>query len=110
MIVGGLLSTPFAVFAADPSTATALQGIGNFSSLISTFTSTVATSLATLLLSAAMIAFFYGIVMYIWGIREGETKKITDGNLFMRWSLVALFVMFSVYGIIKFGQLWFWGM
>lgn len=79
-------------------------GMTTLNTLIQTITSTVAASIATLLFSAALIAFFVGVVQYIWGAREGDQPAITKGNMFMKWSLIALFCMFSVYGIIRFGQ------
>ena len=58
-------------------------------------------------MSLAVIAFFWGIVQYIWGLREGNAKKVQDGNQVMIWGIVSLFVMFSIYGIIKLLQIWF---
>lgn len=55
-------------------------------------------------MAAGVVAFFYGIVEYIWGRRQGNIEKTKNGNQFMTWGLIALFVMFSVYGIIKFAQ------
>ena len=79
-------------------------GIVTFAVIINLFTATIVKALGTLAMSGAMVAFLYGLVMYIVGAREGDAAKITKGNIFIRWGLVALFVMFSVYGIIKFGQ------
>ena len=98
----GLSAVPLISFAQSGTQVTA--GMGTLNNLIQTITSTVAASIATLLFSAALIAFFVGVVQYIWGAREGDQTAITKGNLFMKWSLVALFCMFSVYGIIRFGQ------
>lgn len=80
------------------------SGIKSFGDLIDLLTNTVVKSMATLLLSLALLAFFYGLVEYIWAKRQGNGDKVKAGNDFMTWGLVALFVMFSVYGIIKFAQ------
>ena len=80
------------------------SGISSFGTLIDLLTNTVVKSMATLLLSLALLAFFYGLVEYIWAKRQGNGDKVKAGNEFMTWGLVALFVMFSVYGIIKFAQ------
>lgn len=80
------------------------SGISSFANLIDMVTNSVVKSLATLLLSLALLAFFYGLVEYIWAKRQGNGDKVKAGNEFMTWGLVALFVMFSVYGIIKFAQ------
>lgn len=90
--------------AAGTAVNDAAAGIGNLGALINGFTGTVVKAVGTLFLSGAVVAFFYGIVQYIWGLREGQTEKVKNGNKFMGYGLLALFVMFSVYGIIKWGQ------
>lgn len=97
-----LTCIPYVVLAQN--SANVSQGITTLASLIDTFTNTVVKSLATLFLALALLAFFYGIVKYIWGMREGKAEEVKNGNQFMTWGLVALFIMFSVYGIIKLGQ------
>lgn len=79
-------------------------GITTLAGLIDAFTKNIVKSLGTMFLALGVVAFFYGVVQYIWGVRQGETAKITAGNKFMGVGLLALFVMFSVYGIIKLGQ------
>lgn len=80
------------------------SGFNTLAGLITLFTNTIVRATGTLLLSAAVVAFFFGVVQYIWGLRSGDPGKAKTGNEFMIWGLVGLFVMFSVYGIIKFGQ------
>jgi hypothetical protein len=80
------------------------QGIGTFAGLIDVVTGTVVKAAGTFLMAAAMVVFFYGLVEFIIASRKGDGPGITNGKVFMVWSLAALFVMFSVYGIIKFGQ------
>lgn len=92
---------PVSAFAAPTQITDGFKGIKE---IVDSFTKNVVTSLTTLFATAALVAFFYGIVQYIWGVRGGDSKKITDGNKFMVWGLVALFVMFSVWGIITFAQ------
>jgi hypothetical protein len=89
---------------AQKATDAATTGITSIDTIITTFTTTVVKSLGALLLAAALVAFFWGVVQYIWGNRSANAQKINDGNKFMGWGLLALFVMFSVYGIIQFGQ------
>jgi hypothetical protein len=57
--------------------------------------------LVPLLISLAVLAFFWFIVKFIWKGAEdpNEQKKAKAG---MGWSLVALFAMVSVWGIIAF--------
>lgn len=84
--------------------ADASAGIQSLGTLIDSFTSNVVKSLAILLLSLALLAFFWGVIQFIWGLREGKEDEIKKGKVTMTWGIIALFVMFSVYGIIKLGQ------
>lgn len=80
---------------------------GGFESLrdiINSFSETVVVALGTLLMAGAVVIFFMGIVQYIWGLRAGDAGKVKIGNSFMMWGLLGLFVMFSVYGIVKYAQ------
>lgn len=108
ILVGASLTSFFilsaSVYAQGSTADDAKAGITTLAGLVTTFTDTLVKSVGTLFLSAGVVAFFYGIVKYIWGSREGNAKAIEDGNKFMTWALLALFVMFSVYGIIKFAQ------
>jgi hypothetical protein len=81
-----------------------VQSFGSVKTIIDSFTSGILSSLGTLFATAALVAFFYGIVQYIWGVRDGKPEKVNAGNKFMLWGLIALFVMFSVWGIIIFFQ------
>ncbi len=86
-----------------PSVAFAVS-FDSLGTLIQSFTGTVVKALGTLFMGLAMVAFLWGIASYIWAIREGNSTKIDEGKKFMMWGLIALFVMFSVYGIVKFFQ------
>jgi hypothetical protein len=43
--------------------------------------------------------FFWGVVQYV--INDSEEAKKAKGRQFMIWGLIALFVMFTVWGIVK---------
>ena len=79
-------------------------GITTVDGLIDKFTKSIVKSTGVLFLSLGVVAFFWGVVQYIWGVRNAEPKTISEGNKFMGYGLLALFVMFSVYGIVKYGQ------
>ena len=98
-----IVSIPTLVFAQDGATQIN-RGLGTFSGIITTFTQTIVRSLATLFATAAMVAFFFGIVQFIWGSRDGDATKAKNGKNFMLWGLIALFVMFSVWGIVNYAQ------
>ena len=97
------VSIPTLVFAQDGVTQIT-KGFGSFKTIIDTFTQTIVRSLATLFATAAMVAFFFGIVQFIWGSRDGDATKAKNGKNFMLWGLIALFVMFSVWGIVNYAQ------
>lgn len=97
----GVLSLPLFAYAQSVNVT---QGLGTLGSIVNTFNSRIVTALVTLFATAAMAAFFFGIVQFIWGSREGVAKQIEDGKNFMLWGLIALFVMFSVWGIVQYAQ------
>jgi hypothetical protein len=101
-----LIAIPVFVQAAgtQPTAASAGNGILSLATLVRSITDNLIAALSTLFMSLALLAFFYGIVEYIWGKRQGDVNKTKVGNDFIKWALVALFCMFSVYGIIKFVQ------
>jgi len=79
--------------------------LGSLVDLANTLAGDVVTSLGYLMFTLAVVAFFAGIVKFIWAIRNGDSgKEVENGKQFMLWGLIALFVMFSVWGIIKFTQ------
>lgn len=102
LVITALVSFPIVAYAepvADLST-----GIKSFSGIVTLFTTTVVKATSTLFLSLALVAFFFGVAQFIWGSRDGDATKAKNGKQFMLWGTIALFIMFSVYGIIKFGQ------
>lgn len=78
----------------------------NFKETADSITNNVLTSAGTLLMTAAFMLFFYGVVTFIYGrvTGSGDLKDIEKGKEFMLWGLIALFVMVSVWGIIKLAQ------
>ncbi|MCF7843293.1 hypothetical protein K9M47_00160 [Candidatus Gracilibacteria bacterium] len=99
-IILTVILSPVYVFSATG----AREGAETFASLVSLFTNSVMSAVGGLLVSGGMLAFLYGVVEYIWARRNGDSKGLEDGNRFMAWGLIGLFIMFSVYGIIKLGQ------
>jgi hypothetical protein len=57
-------------------------------------------------MAAAFMFFFYCVALYIWDRANGknDVKEMKNANDFMLWGLVGLFVMVSVWGIIRFTQ------
>jgi len=79
--------------------------LGSLVDLANTLAGGVVTSLGYLMFTLAVVAFLFGMVQFIWNARSGDAGKgVENGKQFMLWGLIALFVMFSVWGIIKFTQ------
>lgn len=52
-------------------------------------------------IAIALLIFFWGIVKFIFKV-GGDEKAEEDGKRIMKWGLIALFVMVSIWGIIRF--------
>lgn len=76
----------------------------NISDLINSLTNIVSGGLATLLMGLAFIAFLLAIINFIWKRRSGDEKGINDAKSMLGWSVIALFVMVSIWGLVSFLQ------
>lgn len=81
-----------------------LQVSLNFKAAANNITSNILTSATTLLMTAAFVLFFYGIVRFIYDRSNGDDSKLAKDKEAMGWGLGALFVMVSVWGLIKLVQ------
>lgn len=59
--------------------------------------------LISLVAAIALLVFMWGLAVFIFKI-GGDEKAIAQGKALMKWGLIALFVMLSVWGIIRFFQ------
>ncbi len=104
-LLASLLLIISSVFNVSAQGAASVQaGFSTLESLINSFSQTVVVAFGSLLMAGAVVVFFMGVVQYIWGLRSGDPGKAKVGSNFMLWGLIGLFVMFSVYGIVKLGQ------
>jgi hypothetical protein len=71
--------------------------VTDFKSLMQLFLSLLGTFMS-LLYAAAFVAFFWGLIQYI--LNTEDAKKREQANSWMVWSVVALFVMVSLWGIV----------
>jgi len=55
-----------------------------------------------ILAALSMLAFFWGLAKFV--LIVGSQKDHAEGAKFMLWSIVALFVMVSIYGLISLLQ------
>jgi hypothetical protein len=104
-LVGYLLPTAGFVFVfLFPIVVAAADGVTIGSILISLRDSLI-NPLVGVLMTLAIAAFFYGLVVYIWNLRGGKD----EGKAIMVWGVVAIFVMVSVWGLVKLLQRTFLG-
>lgn len=54
-----------------------------------------------LMLAAALLVFLWGLAKFVFKLGGGEAK-VEEGRNMMVWGLIALFVMASVWGLVKF--------
>ncbi len=71
----------------------------NFQELVAIFLNIIGV-LLPVLLTLALIIFIWGIVTFIY--KAGDEKSHSDGRKFMIWGLVAIFVLVSMMGILRF--------
>lgn len=55
-----------------------------------------------LVIALAVLGFFWGLMKYIFS--QGDDEKKVDGKNMMIWGIIALFVMVSVWGLIRMLQ------
>lgn len=51
--------------------------------------------------SLAVLAFVWGLAKFIYNV-GGDEKAIGDGKNLMKWGLIALFIMISIWGLLRF--------
>ncbi len=89
-VVIATLLTPFITYAAP---------LGGLTDLIKAFGGIV-NLLIPLVFGLALVFFFWGTAQFI--LNAGDTKTRDEGKNKMLWGIVALFVMVSIYGILRF--------
>lgn len=62
----------------------------------------ILTSLFPIVGGLALLYFFWGIALFIF--QSGDEKKIEEGKSKMKWGIVVLFVMVSVWGLVSIFQ------
>jgi hypothetical protein len=72
---------------------------GNLSEVVQ-FLIDIINPLIVLLVGLSLLSFFWGLTVFIH--KSGDTKSHEAGKNLMKWGLVAFFIMFSIYGILRF--------
>lgn len=70
-----------------------------FDTLVNYITCLISSSIIPLIFTLAFMLFMWGVVQYV--INDTEEAKREKGKQFMIWGIIALFVMFSVWGLVK---------
>ena len=76
------------------------QAINTFADLIRLFLQLIV-GIVPVIASMALLAFFWGLAKFLMNI-GGDEKAVTEGKNTIIWGLVALFVMVSLWGILRF--------
>ncbi|MEI8130226.1 MAG: hypothetical protein WCG55_01850 [bacterium] len=105
-IVVFFVASSSVVFAAGTTTATGycssgvpsslIGGSHNVTDVIKYFACFIEQSIVPFLFAVAIVIFMYGVVKFI-GTQESSEREA--GKQFMLWGIIALAVMFSVWGI-----------
>jgi hypothetical protein len=101
-LIAGNVAIAFAQATINIGT-TATQGQVNGSALLSllALAQTLVTRLVPFAIGLAVLAFFWFLIQFIWkGKEDGEKKKASING--MGWSIIALFVMVSIWGLVGF--------
>jgi hypothetical protein len=77
----------------------AQAAVGSFQELLTAFGSIIA-KLIPLAVGVALLFFFWGVAKTIRGADNENT--VAEGKRIMLWGIIALFVMVSIWGIVKF--------
>ncbi len=85
---------PFFAFAEGEATRTIKNIITDLSEIVSL--------LVPLVFTLAILAFFWGLMKYIFA--QGSEDGQSDAKKIMIWAAIALFVMVSIFGIIRLFQ------
>ena len=71
----------------------------NLASLVKIFIDLI-NPLLLIIAGLALLAFFKGLIAFI--AKSGDTKTHQEGKNLMIWGILALFIMISVLGILRF--------
>jgi hypothetical protein len=83
-----------------------LNGASSLSSIVQTLIGLI-NMLISVLAALALVVFFIGLVRYIKD--SSDSHAHTEGRERIIWSLVALFILFSIWGILALMSITFFG-
>lgn len=81
-----------------------LPGVAGAVTILDTLNlvNTVINALVPIIISLALVVFFWGLVTYI--VQLGNEEKRKEAMQLMIWGVIAIFVMVSIWGIIRLLQ------
>ncbi len=83
----------------------AVAGFGSgIKYFIDDITTNIVATVGYLFMTVSVVVFLFGMVEFVLAQREGKDAGIKAGKNMMTWGILALFVIFSVPGIINFMQ------
>lgn len=74
-------------------------GFGSITEILNYFTCLISGSVVPLLMSIATIMFIWGVIQYV--INAEDSTKREEGRNFIIWGIIGLFVLVSIWGIVK---------
>lgn len=84
------------------SIASAQQLMQNTSNLINTLGTIVSSGIVNLLMGLVFCVFLFSIITFLWKRRSGDDKGLQDAKNMLGWSIVAMFVMVAIWGLVNF--------
>lgn len=83
----------------------ATPAIAGAASLLDTLAlaNTFLNALIGLAITLAIVVFFWGLIKYLWGAGS-SAESASEGLQIMMWGVIAIFVMVSIWGIIRLLQ------
>lgn len=81
----------------------ALPAVAGAATLLDTLAlaNTFLNALIGLFITLAIVVFFWGLIKYLWG---ASSENAHEGLQLMMWGVIAIFVMVSIWGIIRLLQ------
>jgi len=79
---------------------TRTAGWGTFGQLVNLLIDLIKAAIPVII-GLALLAFVWGLVKFISRV-GGDEKAVTEGRKLMLWGLIALFMMISIWGILRF--------
>lgn len=78
--------------------------LDSISKLINGIGTILSVSVSAVLFSLATLTFFAVVINFIWKRRSGDAHGMEQAKQMLGWTVIGLFVMFSIWGLVLFLQ------